>query len=457
MGLNKKSAILVSLASLAFMVSGCASLPFSHKKDDKIKKDDERISVIGKADEIKPDSYLSGINIEVPAASDVTQWPDESGMPNASVANANGDGSLSVQWKKNIGPNAKDSNMMIASPIYAQGYIFVEDARGSISAIDAISGKTIWSHNNNTTKTKGWFSPKTYVSGGGIAFEDNRIIAASANGDVYALDASNGKELWRVSNNTMFRSSPLISNGKVYIVDVNSQLYAFDTSNGSTVWTLAATPEAARMSVASSSVISNDILVTPFPSGEIIATAASNGHKIWSDTLSKIGSSTSLASINDIAGHPVIYDGVVYAGSQSGILTSIDLRTGARGWERPIHVINSPWVSGLYLYVISTDAKIYCVEKATGAIAWIKDLKSKKDTKGKKKARNNKIVSWTGPIMVAGRLVVASSNGTILELNPQNGDVLNEIETKQSFYLAPIVANGTVYLYSNNNKLFALQ
>ena len=451
--------LLVAPFLLAFVsVGACSSLsgmnlPFGSKKSEINKKDDGRIAVLGVDEELKPDEALAGIGAVVPPSLPVSSWSNSAGTAGVTPENISGDGSLSVAWKKKVGAGAGKSSALIGQPIIADGNLYVLDANMVLHGYTLDGVKKLWSANLAKKEGKGgWLRAKTGATAGGIGYDNGVIVASSGYGEVIGVNATDGSVKWRFASENPVHSAPLVVNGRAYVVSVSSQLFALDANSCDLIWTQSGITESARVLSSSSSVIQGDTLVTPFASGEVIASLTANGRRLWNESLSRVTGGNSLAAINDIAGHPVISDGVVYAVSQSGLLAAIDIRSGVRIWEKSISSIQSPWIAGGYLYIVSVDSELFCIEKASGKIVWTKQLEKYKNAK----KRKNKVV-WTGPVMVEGHLVLGSSLGNVVEIDPVKGDVLNTIKAKEDFYIAPIAVDGTVYFLAKNGTLVALK
>ena len=70
------------------------------------------------------------------------------------------------------------------------------------------------------------------------AYSDiKRLITASINGDIKALNPENGKKLWSTSSKLKFSSTPLITNNTIYIGTILGKIAAFDEKNGKLKWT----------------------------------------------------------------------------------------------------------------------------------------------------------------------------------------------------------------------------
>src|SRR3546814_7718962 len=87
-------------------------------------------------------------------------------------------------------------------------------------------------------------------------------------------------------------------------------------------------------------------------------------------------------------------------------MASYELVTGQRLWEINAAGISTPWVAGEWLFVVTDDAQLLCIARATGKIRWISQLKHYENAKKKKNKMN-----WTGPVLTGGRLILVSTEG----------------------------------------------
>ena len=177
-----------------------------------------------------------------------------------------------------------------------------------------------------------------------------------------------------------------------------------------------------------------------------------NGGVLWQDALSSSGLLTPLASLNDIASGPVVADGFVIASAQSGVTSAFDLRTGQRIWSQPTGALSFPLVAGDYVYLASTEGQVVCMSKLDGSVVWIQQLDNFKNKKKRKKR-----IAWSGPILTGDRLMVTSSQGKAVLLNPSDGSIINEFKVGGDVFVAPIIANETVYVLTDSAKLIALR
>jgi outer membrane protein assembly factor BamB len=65
------------------------------------------------------------------------------------------------------------------------------------------------------------------------------IYVGSDDGNLYALDASDGSQQWSFTTGGDVSSSPAVVDGTVYVGSGDSNLYAVDASDGTEQWSFA--------------------------------------------------------------------------------------------------------------------------------------------------------------------------------------------------------------------------
>lgn len=335
----------------------------------------------------------------------------------------------------------------MAPPVVSGGVVYILDARQKIQAIDAITGKKRW-----TKQLKPMNKRDRNAVGGGIAIAGDRIIVASGYGFVAALSISDGQEIWSKLAQAPVTGSPTIGPENVYVTSSNNEILVMRLTDGETVWSDQAIAESARVLSSPAPALGADILVAPFSSGELIAYLPANGRRLWTNSLSQGGRYTPISAINDIAGRPVISEGLVFAASQSGLLAAIDELTGTIRWSHDFGSIQTPAVAGQFVFAVNTDGQVVCLDKNDGGVVWVRQLPRFKN----EKKRKNRIV-WTGPLIVSDQVLLASSEGDVTALSPQTGETLRDMEFGDSIYIEPIAAGELIYLLTDEGRLIAIR
>jgi outer membrane protein assembly factor BamB len=66
-------------------------------------------------------------------------------------------------------------------------------------------------------------------------------------------------------------------------------------------------------------------------------------------------------------------------------------------------------------------------------------------------------LSWTGPIMVGGKLILANSVGDVVAVRPETGEIAAERDLRDPIFIPPIAANGLIYLVTDEARLVVLR
>lgn len=453
--MRMRTPLLVAAAAAALTgcataerIGGAVTAPFARDRSAEKKAPEEgRISVLQLEEQLKVAGDLAGRAPVIPEARTMANWPSPGGDAGNAPQNVAGEAAMSIAWKRNAGAGSSNQTRLAAAPVIADGKLFMLDSEQVVHAVDAASGRDAWRVVLRSPNKR----DKDAI-GGGVAFADGRLYVASGFGMLAALDAGSGKEVWRATADAPFSSAPTIGAGRVFAVTNDSELIAIDQADGKVSWTHQAIAEPARVLAASSAAIAGDTVISPFPSGELIALLAANGRRLWTDALTRTGRLTSLSAINDIAGRPAVLDGVVYAASHSGILAAIDQRTGQRLWELNFASTQTPWVAGDAVYAVNIDGELAALERTTGKVFWITELRRFENQK-KKKDR----IAWVGPVMVGGKLILANSLGEAIRVNPVDGKIERDVELGGAVFIPPVAANGMIYIMTDEGRLVALR
>jgi outer membrane protein assembly factor BamB len=408
---------------------------------------DGRVSILAFEQDVTADPTLAARTIVVPPPVDLVEWSQPGGTPDNSPPNSTGSGVLQRAWRADLGAGSDGRVQIAAPPVVAEGRLYFIDANQRVIAVNAADGNRVWSETLRPSDSR-----DRTARGGGVAAAGGRLFVTTGFGFIAALDARTGDEVWRTNGGAPFHSAPVVSGGRVYATTNDSELMAFDANTGEVIWNYQAIAEQARILSAPSVAVDGETVIAPFASGELIALLGANGRRLWSDSLSRSGRLTSLSAINDIAGRPVIEQGIVYAASHSGVLAGIDIRAGQRGWSRPFASTQTPWVAGDVLYAVSVDGELVAFDRMTGNAFWVQQLRRYRN----ERERTGR-VAWTGPVMIGSRLVLANSLGEVVAVSPENGQTVATADVDDPVFIPPIVANGLVYIVTDKARLIAFR
>ena len=404
----------------------------------------QRVPILASENDIIPDRALQAVDVLVPEAAANDGWTQPGGSASKSMGHLALGSSLTKAWSVQIAGGSKRERLA-ASPVVAENRLFVMDVEGTITAFAADTGSKLWAV--STVKDKENASARF---GGGASVESGRVYATNGLGDVVAVDAASGAEVWRAHPAGPLRGAPTIANGQVYVVTQDNQLFALGQEDGKVVWTASASLETQGVFGVAAPAAAQGTVVAGFSSGELNAYRYENGLSVWGDVLSRSTITVSVSSLSDIDAEPVIDQGRVYAVGQGGRMVAMDITSGTRLWEQNIAGISTPWVAGEWIFVVTDDARLLCISRGSGKVRWISQLAHFQNEKKKSGP-----ISWSGPILAGGRLVLVNSEGEIVSASVTDGTVSSTVRHGEGMTLAPVVANNTLYILDDKGRITA--
>lgn len=440
---------VLAIALLLPLLAACESMPTwlggSEKKIHRLPG--EREDVLATDPEFAPDERVQAAPFVLPAPMANNAWSQHSGQFVAATSNLSISGDLSDRDSTSVGDGDDFSHTLVPRPVVSGGRVFAMDATGHISAheLAGISNK-IW------TSEALVHEDELEVMGGGLAVDGDVVYVVSGLGNAAALKADTGEAIWTHNLGMPLRSAPRVADGVMYVVSIDSQLFALDVNSGATLWKHRGIGEVAGLLSNVSPAVAADMVIAPYASGELYALKRNNGDEVWRVSLAQTRKTMATAIFSGIAGDPVVDDAVVFAVSNGGLFSVFNILNGQTLWERNLASINTPWLTGDWLFTINEDNLLVGMLKYDGRIRWTKQLPRFVD-----EARNLYPIIWRGPVMVDGKLALVSSKGEMILVDAANGEILRTLDVPDNIYTAPIVVDGRVVLINQSAELTVLQ
>lgn len=394
-----------------------------------------RVPVIERTDSIGTNLADASHPILIPAPQLNESWAQPGGEP----TNAPGHLALSSTsprqvWSASAGTGSSKSARVMAAPIVYGGRVYALDAEGVLSSFNLTGGKSFQVSTIPEGESGGGH-------GGGIAAADGRLFVANGYGIVAALDPSSGKVAWQKNIRTPIRAAPTAAAGKLIVSALDGRTYCFDAATGDELWTARGLPQPASLTISTSPAIAGETVVVPYPSGDVVALKLSDGSPIWSESLARTRRLSQIASMSDAA-RPAVDNGTVFAVGHAGRMVASQVTTGERLWSLEIPGTQTPYVAGDTVYVVDVKGRLMALARNDGATRWQAQMPDSK--------------SWVGPVLAGGTLWLVSSSGKLAGVDPSTGSVTSTVDIGDPVYIAPIVAQGRMFVLTDAAKLVAL-
>lgn len=386
--------------------------------------------------------------VSLPGQQVNADWTHINGHPTHQITHPALGTNLTQVWSVSIGKGNSKRNRLTADPVVSGGRVFTVDSDAFVSAFST-GGKLLWQADLNPPGEE-----VGTVSGGGIAVAGDRVFVTTGYGTLQALDAASGATVWIKKFDAIPNSAPTVSNGYVYMTTRDSKAWAIQASDGRILWDLSAGEAGPVVIDGASPAVSDRAVLFPFGSGDIVAALKLGGVRLWSTALTGQRRGAAYASISDISSDPVVVGNTVYLGTPTGRLAALDATSGERIWTAQYGASSAVWPAGNAVFLVSDQAELVRLDAATGEMVWSATLPL---YTVEKISKRKGVYTNFGPVLAGGRLIVTSSDQMIREVDPVSGRLIRTTPLGAPAAANPVVADRTLYVVTGDGQLRAFR
>ena len=287
---------------------------------------------------------------------------------------------LELLWKfKTGGP-------LYASPVIANGILYIGSTDGKLYALDA----------------KQWGIKWVFDAGDAIRYSaavlGDRVYFSARNNKVYALDAKTGEKLWEFKSKNWMDAPPIVVNNKVYVGAFRSKIYVLNARTG-------------KLESRREKTIQIRGVEYGCANGVFRPVSPEHNAKMWRGQTA--GSES----------YPVTANGTVYIGARDGQLHAFDMASKRQTWAYQFggFVEAAPAISDGVLYAASGDGSVYAFTNA-GEVTNLTNRSQATDTR------------QMGIVAHDAAPVYANKEGMAVLLNLNDGVHLPIVQTSEGWY-----------------------
>jgi outer membrane protein assembly factor BamB len=385
-----------------------------------------------------------------------TNWPELGFIPAGgrnnfyeNVLNPTTVANLVLKWNYNIG-NFPNDVQLNSSAAVVNGVVYVGSAAagaGAMFALNAANGKLLWKYPASGAIGSVLSSPAVVPCSNAAckaAGANDVVYFGSADNNVYALNAATGAPLWKYPTGGEVNSSPAVANGVVYIGSNDDHIYALNAAPLSLLWSYATGGP-----VNSSPAVANGIVYVGSQDGNLYLLNATNGTLVSSQQV--------CSTSGPVESSPALAAGFAYVGTDTGCISSFLADNGTPSWsdnEDGSAILNAPAVSNNALYYGDQSGWIFALnsslsgylEETEGTVIWETFIGTPTD--------------YASQVLANGVLYNASHFlnepfGLLSAVDASNGTLLWTYPFGQYMEASPTVANGMVYVQSEDGYIYA--
>lgn len=376
---------------------------------------------------------------------------DSFGHPGGNAAHNGGhlsvDLPLNRLWTARI-TDPDSEVVMLAQPVAVKGKVFALGADAVLSVFDLETGELLAELQIDDAEA-GLFPGVA----GGLAASQSVVAVHAGRRTLAVIDVETNELLWSVEHDEPLSGGPtLVGEDGVIVTDIDGSTLAFRLSDGVAAWQAAGLPADTVVLGSGSPAVRDGMVVIAGIGGEVSANAVSDGGLIWTDSLATLAPRTPLEELGDILAEPVHDGEAIYVVSQSGLLGAYDPLTGIQFWEQPVSSVQTPWVAGDSLFVLTTNSHVVALRKTDGAVRWHTDLPGSAEL-GRISATD--VTRYVGPIVAAGQVHVISASGRMYSLNADTGVQVGTTSLGGAVNVDPLIVQNTLLVLGRDGRLQA--
>jgi outer membrane protein assembly factor BamB len=330
-------------------------------------------------------------------------------------------------WQASVG----NAGIFIFSPALVGGHVYAAARDGSITKLDAGSGKVVWKVSAG--------SPLS----GGVGTDGKLVAVGTDKGELIVLDAEKGELRWRARVSSEVLAAPKVAGGLVMARTADSRIFAFDAADGKRKWVYQRAPASLIIRSPAGMTVHEGLLFAGFSGGKLVALQLETGALRWEVSVSQPKGATELERVTDLSGDPAVAGREVCAASYQGRAACYELTNGNQVWAREMSTLNGMSVDSRYAYVADEKGAVHSLDRTNGRSVWKQDRLAYREL--------------TLALATGGEVVFGDLQGYVHFVARDSGAFVARIATDGSkIRAAPVRLPNGVLVQTLNGNLYAL-
>ena len=334
-------------------------------------------------------------------------------------------------WSVGVGDGQGDGFYRL-QPAISGDVIYAASADGEVLAVDRKRGKTLWELELDIALS------------GGVGVYEDVLLLGSSEGLVLQLDASTGEQLWTTMLTGEILSPPQ-ANGKVVVVQTyNGKLQGLDFTTGELLWTHTSKVPVLTVRGTSAPIIENNRVYAGFANGRVLAFDTQTGAIVWEVRVAIPQGRSEIERIVDVDGTMELGGGELYAASYQGSVVAIDVGAGRKIWQQKVSSFSGVSLGFGNVYAADEDGTLNAFMQNGEGVRW---------TQGALGYRQ-----LSRPTPVGSYVAVADFEGYLHVLSQVDGDFVGRLRVDNDGVRGDMLSeDGILYVFGNDGDLVAYE
>ena len=327
--------------------------------------------------------------------------------------------------------------------------IYATNDKGEVLAINAATGKEIWVANAvSVAKTGSWikfWKRKAAEAGltGSPGVGNGLVVVGGRNGEVVAFNADTGEKKWAARVTSEVLSAPRVIDSRVIVRSNDGRVFGFDPADGTRKWVFDRGLPSLSVRGNASPVGAGGLTFIGYDDGSVVALRDEDGLRVWEQAAAEPDGRTELERMADIDGEIAIDGDQIYVASFHDKLVSLAAATGQPLWTHDYGSYAGVAVAGDKLVFADKNGDVWALDKSSGTSSW------------KQNILEHRLL--TTPVIQGDYAVVGDLEGYLHWIKLDTGDVVGRerIERAAIRGTPQVSADGVLYALTSEGKLAA--
>lgn len=334
-------------------------------------------------------------------------------------------------WSTGVG-DGQGKGLYKLQPVMKESVIYAASAEGEVKAMDRARGKKLWSTDLETGLS------------GGVGYHDGSLLLGSSDGSVIRLDANSGAVIWSTKLTGEVLAPPQGDGRVVVAQSYDGKLQGLDFETGEKLWTYDSNVPVLTIRGTGTPILRNNVIYAGFANGRVLAFNSRNGTTLWEARVAISQGRSEIERIVDIDGTMALEGNELYAASYQGRVVAIDATNGRKMWQRNVSSFSGVSQGFGNVYVTDEDGTVTAYLRNGQGLRWQQDALAFREL--------------SRPTPVSSYVAVADLEGYIHLMSQVDGEFAGRVKADGKGARADMLADGNVlYVFGNSGKLIAYE
>ena len=334
-------------------------------------------------------------------------------------------------WSVGVGDGQGDGFYRL-QPAISGEVIYAASADGEVVAVDRKRGKTLWEVDLDISLS------------GGVGVYNDVLLLGSSEGLVLKLDANTGEQLWTTMLTGEILSPPQ-ANGKVVVAQTyNGKLQGLDFATGQLLWTYNSKVPVLTIRGTSVPIMENNRVYAGFANGRVLAFDAQTGSIVWDGRVAIPQGRSEIERIVDVDGTMELAGNELYAVSYQGSVVAIDVESGRKIWQQKASSFSGVSLGFGNVYAADEDGTLNAFMRNGEGVRWSQGALGYRQL--------------SRPTPVGSYVTVGDFEGYLHVLSQVDGDFVGRVRVDSDGVRADMLSeDGILYVFANDGELVAYE